>query len=541
MGISWRWSLVAQVIAVLGVFPLGMLITQAHWSDGQVFQQLADTVLPHYIGQSILLVLLVCFVTAVLGIPAAWLVSRFEFFGRRYFQWALLLPLAMPAYISAYVYTDLLDYAGPIQRLLRHTFQWQSVNDYYFPSIRSLGGAALVLALVLFPYVYLLARSAFMMPAANLSKAAQLMGLNPWQRFHRVHLQIARPAIIAGLMLVAMETAADFATVSYFSVQTLTVAVYDAWLGYGSLTAAAKLSVIILLMIFMLVMVEQYARRRQRFYQNQSSIDTASPIVLTKKAAWMACGFCFSLLFFGFLLPVGILLSYVWQYFSESWQVELWLYSLNSFMLALLVSVSCVLLALCLLFVRRMSHRRHDGTPSKIMSVGYAVPGTVLAVAVLLPLTQADFVINDLAEFLGFQPVGLILSGSLFALVFALSIRLVTISLGSIQANYQKISPSMDKAAILLGCKGIECFKQVHLPLLRTGIIVGTILVFIEAMKELPAVMLLRPIGYENLATYVYQFVSDEQLELAALPALIIVLIGLIPVVVLNTSLSQRK
>ncbi|MDR6962381.1 ABC transporter permease [Shewanella putrefaciens] len=541
LGLARSWSLAGYAVAALLVLPLFALIFQAFQPDEAVFDHLMATVLPTYIINSLLLIFWVSVGALLLALPCAWLVARCEFIGRRYLQWALLLPLAMPAYIVAYVYTDLLDYAGPVQRGLRLLFDWRSSQEYFFPDIRSLGGAACMLSLVLFPYIYLLARTAFMEQSLSLAHASRIMGCSSWQSFWRLSLPMARPAIAVGVALVAMETAADFATVSYFAVPTLTTAVYDTWLGYGNLTAAAKLSAIILLVIFMLIGVERFARRKQQLFQKQSRIQTTDLYRLTTKQTVYALIFCGTVLLLSFLLPFGILVSYAIGYFEKSWDSSFWQLSLNSLSLALVTSILCCLIALFLMFVRRISPRRSDTLPSRLASTGYALPGTVLAIGVLVPLTLLDFGINDLAEYIGVKGPGLLLTGSVVALIFAFCVRFIAIAIGSIESSYKRISPSLDMVSLTMGQSPIRLLSRVHLPLLSKGIFAAALLVFIESMKELPAALLLRPIGFENLATHVFQFVSDEKLEHGALAAIVIVIVGLVPLIYLNRSLEQHS
>ena len=541
LGLARSWSLAGYAVATILVLPLVALILQALQPDEAVFGHLMATVLPTYIINSLLLIFWVSLGALLLALPCAWLMARCEFVGRRYLQWALLLPLAMPGYIVAYVYTDLLDYAGRVQRSLRTIFSWSSPQDYFFPDIRTLGGAACMLSLVLFPYIYLLARTAFMEQSLSLAHASRIMGCSPWQSFWRLSLPMARPALAVGVALVAMETAADFATVNYFAVPTLTTAVYDIWLGYGNLTAAAKLSAIILLVVFSLIGFERFARRKQQLFQKQSRIQASDLYRLSAVQTAVALSFCATLLLLAFLLPFGILLSYAIGYFEQSWDESFWQLSLNSLSLALITSLICCLIALLLMFVRRISPRPSDALPSRLASTGYALPGTVLAIGVLVPLTMLDFAINDLADLLGLDGPGLILTGSVVALIFAFCVRFVAIAIGSVESSYKRISPSLDMVSLTMGQGPRQLLQKVHLPLLGKGLFAGALLVFIESMKELPAALLLRPIGFENLATYVFQFVSDEKLEHGALAAIVIVLVGLVPLIYLNRSLEQHS
>lgn len=541
LGLARSWSLAGYAMGALFVLPLFALIFQALQSDEAVFGHLMATVLPTYIINSLLLIFWVSVGALLLALPCAWLVARCEFWGRRYLQWALLLPLAMPGYIVAYVYTDLLDYAGPVQRGLRSLFGWNSPQDYFFPDIRTLGGAACMLSLVLFPYIYLLARTAFAEQSLSLAHASRIMGCSPWQSFWRLSLPMARPAIAVGIALVAMETAADFATVSYFAVPTLTTAVYDTWLGYGNLTAAAKLSAIILLVVFSLIGFERFARRKQQLFQKQSRIRVSDLYRLSTGQTLLALSFCGLLLLLAFALPFGILLAYAIGYFEQSWDPRFWLLSFNSLSLALITSLICCLVALLLMFIRRISPRGSDALPSRLASTGYALPGTVLAIGVLVPLTMLDFAINDLADLFGVKGPGLLFTGSVMALIFAFCVRFVAIAIGSVESSYKRISPSLDMVSLTMGQTPRQLLRRVHLPLLAKGLFAGALLVFIESMKELPAALLLRPVGFENLATYVFQFVSDEKLEHGALAAIVIVLVGLVPLLYLNRSLEHHS
>lgn len=539
VGLPKRWSFLGFFIAFLLLTPLLALLVTAALPDGEVFSHLLETVLPTYVANTALLMLGVSLLSVLFAVPAAWLVARCELPARQFFQWSLLLPLAMPGYVVAYVYTDLLDYPGPVQRFVRGLLDATGPSDYYFPEIRSLGGATVMLALVLFPYVFLLARTAFMEQSLSLLQASRIMGASEKASFWRLALPMARPAIAAGVALVAMETAADFATVSYFAVPTLTTAVYDTWLGYGSLASASKLSMIILVAVFLLIYLERFARRRQQLFQRQA-LTGQIPRLNIGPRRWLGAAYCGALLFASFLLPLGILIGYAIDYFDVSWQSAFWQYSWNSFSLSALTALLCVVLALALLFVGRISPRPQDGWPARLGATGYALPGTVLAIGVLGPLTWLDFGINDLCTWLGLDGPGLLFTGSSAALVFAFCVRFAAIAIGGIENSWRRLSPSLDMAALSMGKGPVALFFKVHLPLLRTGILASLLLVFIEAMKELPAALLLRPIGFENLATHVFEFVSDERLEQGALAAVVIVLVGLIPLIFLNRSLEKE-
>ncbi|GAB5992795.1 iron ABC transporter permease [Aeromonas enteropelogenes] len=535
---NFGWITGSWATALLLALPVLALVFSAFSADGDLFRHLADTVLPAYLGNTLGLVIGVVLLSLLFGVPTAWLVAMCQVPGRRALQWALMLPMAMPSYIVAYVYTDLLDYSGPLQAGLRTLFDWQSPADYWFPAIRSLGGAAWVLALVLFPYVYLLTRASFLEQSVSLIHSSRLLGCTPWQSFRRLSLPLARPAIMVAVSLVAMETLADFATVHFFAINTLTTAVYDTWLGYGSLATAAKLSCLMLLAVVLLIAMERRSRQRQQVFQKSMGHEQPLRYPLKGMRRWLAAIWCWGLVLAGFGLPFVILLDYGVRYFELSWTPEFVRFAGNSLLISALTALLAMGIALLLGFFRRLDGGVKSLLPLRIAAMGYAMPGTVLAIGVLVPLTALDFGINDLAEWLGRQGPGLLLTGTLTAIVFGYLVRFVAIAIGSVESSMGKISPSLDMAARSLGQGDGGMLRRVHLPLVRRGLFAGAMLVFIESMKELPAALLLRPFNFDTLATHVYQFVSDEMLERGALGAIVIVLVGLLPLIWVNRSLD---
>ncbi len=534
------WIVSSWATALLLGLPVLALIFSAFSADGDLFRHLADTVLFDYLANTLGLVVGVVLLSLLFGVPTAWLVAMCQVPGRRALQWALMLPMAMPSYIVAYVYTDLLDYSGPLQAGLRTLFEWSRPADYWFPAIRSLGGAAWVLALVLFPYVYLLARASFLEQSVSLIHSSRLLGCNPWQSFRRLSLPLARPAIMVAVSLVAMETLADFATVHFFAINTLTTAVYDTWLGYGSLATAAKLSCMMLLAVVLLIALERRSRQRQQVFQKSMGHEQPLRYPLKGVSRWLAGLWCWGLVLAGFGLPFVILLDYGVRYFELSWTPEFVRFAGNSLLISALTALLAMAIALLLGFFRRLDGGVKSLLPLRIAAMGYAMPGTVLAIGVLVPLTALDFGINDLAEWLGGQGPGLLLTGTLTAIVFGYLVRFVAIAIGSVESSMGKISPSLDMAARSLGQGDGGMLRRVHLPLVRRGLFAGAMLVFIESMKELPAALLLRPFNFDTLATHVYQFVSDEMLERGALGAIVIVLVGLLPLIWVNRSLDSQ-
>jgi iron(III) transport system permease protein len=537
---KFGWIASGWACALLLVLPVLALLFSALSADGDLFAHLADTVLSTYLVNTLLLVLGVVSLSLLFGVPTAWLVAMCQVPGRRALQWALMLPMAMPSYIVAYVYTDLFDYSGPVQAGLRTLFDWQGPGDYWFPAIRSLGGAAWVLALVLFPYVYLLARASFLEQSVSLIHSSRLLGSSPWQSFRRISLPLARPAIMVAVSLVAMETLADFATVHFFAINTLTTAVYDTWLGYGSLATAAKLSCLMLLAVVLLIAFERRSRSRQQVFQKSMGHEPPLRYPLKGGLRWLAGLWCWGLVLAGFALPFAILLDYGVRYFALSWTPEFVRFAGNSLLISALTALLAMGVALLLGFFRRLDGGIKSLIPLRLAALGYAMPGTVLAIGVLVPLTTLDFGINDLAEWLGLQGPGLLLTGTLTAIVFGYLVRFVAIAIGSVESSLGKVSPSLDMAARSLGQGAGGMLRRVHLPLVRRGLFAGAMLVFIESMKELPAALLLRPFNFETLATHVYQFVSDEMLERGALGAIVIVLVGLLPLIWVNRSLDSQ-
>lgn len=535
------WKTGSGGLALLLVFPILAIfyLSVGDRTDGeQLFTHLYGTVLPVYTYNTVVLVTGVILLTLIFGVPSAWLMAMCRLPGERVLQWALVLPLAMPGYIVGYIYTDWLDFAGPVQLFLRDVTGW-SAGEYWFPDIRTLSGAIFILALVFYPYVYLMARAAFMEQSVTLLQSARLLKCSPWQSFRRVSLPLARPSVAVGVSLVAMEALGDFGTVSYFAVNTLTTAVYDTWLGYSNLNAAAKISAIMLLVVVMLLSSERYSRRKQKLFQTSFSSHEDIRYVLSGWKKWLAICWCWGLVLVAFALPLAQLLIYTFHYFEQSWTDAFKTYALNSLKVSLIAAIVAIMVALVVNFTHRLEKTAFSQLLVRLSSLGYAVPGTVLAIGVMAPVLTMDHWINDIARFMDWGRPGLVLSGSMFAIIFAMVVRFSAVAIGSVESGLSKVSPSMDMAARTMGCSASQMLRRVHLPLVRRSLLVGGLLVFIESMKELNAALLLRPFNFETLATYVYNFASDEHLELAALPAVLLVLVGLIPLILVNRSLEQ--
>jgi len=532
---SKTWKLSSYLIALVLIVPVLVMLVGGVSASTQLFAHLWQTVLPSYIENTLLLAFWVVLLALFFGVFSAAIITQTNIVFKQQLRWLLLLPLAMPAYLVAYLYTDLFDYAGPVQRTLRATFGWQSPTDYWFFDIRTLPGAALMLALVLFPYIYMLTRGAFEQQDQNLIRASRLLGLTAKQSFFKVALPLARPAIAVSASLVLMETLADFATVQYFSVNTLTTAIYDTWLGYGDLGAANALASILMLLILFVVLAEQRSRAGLRHQSARPNL-TRELIQLSFGQQLIASIFCWALVILGFLLPITLLIIMAVQYSDVAQLSVLFSTGLNSLKVSVFAATIAVVIALSLGLYQRLHKDKYRKIPQLISGFGYAVPGTVLAMAMLSTLGPLDHWINGLAEFLGFSAPGLILSGSLFAIVFALVVRFSAIANGTIASGIKQIPQSLDYAPATLGVNLIGSLTKVHLPILSPAILVAWLLVFVEAMKELPAVLLLRPFNFETLSSQIYQLISDEMLEQGALGAILIVLFGLLPIVLLNKS-----
>ncbi|MBU2896353.1 ABC transporter permease [Vibrio hepatarius] len=534
----YLWKTSSGMLALLLVLPILAIFMTAIGETDELFSHLMSTVMPTYTLNTVVLAAGTMFLSAILGIPSAWIMAMCRIPSESILQWALVLPLAMPSYIVGYIFTDWLDFAGPVQIFLRNTMGW-GIGDYWFPDIRTLPGATFVLALVLYPYVYLLCRASFMEQNVSLLQSARLLKCSPWESFRRISLPLARPSIAVGLSLVAMETIGDFGTVSYFAVNTLTTAVYDTWLGYSSLTAAAKISAIMLVFVILLLSTERYSRRKQKLFQNQfnSSEDFRYQLQGWKK--WLALTWCWGLVAIAFFLPLLQLIIYANQYFHQSWTPEFREYAFNSLYVSFSAALIGVSVAVVVNFYHRLVNNGKSLAVMRLSSMGYAVPGTVLAIGVMVPVLFMDHIVNDTAKIMNLGQPGLIFSGSMFALIFALTVRFSAVAIGSIESSLNRVPPSLDMASRTMGCNSNQMLWRVHFPLIRRGALIAGLLVFIESMKELNAALLLRPFNFETLATYVYNFASDEQLELAALPAVLLVLVGLIPLVLVNRSLEH--
>ena len=536
------WSITAFLVAAIVCLPLLCVVWLAFFPEENIWPHLYNTVLSDYVINTIVLLIGVALGTLVIGVSCAWLVTHHEFPGRAFFNWALLLPFAVPAYVIAYVYTDLLEFAGPVQSLLRDLFGWKLASEYYFPAIRTLPGAILMMILVLYPYVYLLARAAFLEQSASIAEAARSLGVSPTARICKVALPMARPAIVVGLSLVMMETLNDYGTVDYFAVRTLTAGLYDVWLGMNNLGGGAQIATLLLIFVMVLIGLEKSSRRNQQNFQPSASrFRPSGRTALKKSHAIAATLFCLLPVLLGFVIPAWILGGYTITYFDESWNRDFRQSALHSIGLSSIAAVAAVCIGILLSYSKRLHPTRNMKFSVGLASLGYAVPGAVLAIGIMIPFAAFDNTVDAIAtRFFGIS-TGLLLSGTVFALVFAYTVRFLAMAYGSINTSMKKISPHMDDAARSLGHSPSTILRKVHLPLIRSGILTAALVVFVDCMKELPATLVLRPFNFDTLATQIYQFASDELIGQSALYALLIVLVGLVPVILLSVRIDHSR
>ncbi|MFE8034580.1 ABC transporter permease [Thiohalocapsa marina] len=527
-------------IALLLSLPVLVVVGFVFVPAGDVWRHLADTVLPDYVTNSLLLMLGVAGGTLVGGVGTAWLVSMCRFPGRGLFEWALLLPMAMPAYIIAYTYTGMLDYAGPLQTTLRDLTGW-GYGDYWFPEIRSLPGAAVMLSLVLYPYVYLLSRAAFLSQSLCVLDVSRTLGNGPWRTFFAVALPLARPAIVAGLSLALMETLADYGTVQYFGVSTFTTGIFRTWFGLGNAAAAAQLSALLLGFVFALILLERWSRRDARYHHTSQRESSIRRLSLTGWRAALAFGFCLLPLLFGFLLPATQLGWWSLTVARTSFDAAFLTLALNSLALAAGAALVALLLALVLGYGRRLSPSRRVGAAVRIAGMGYAVPGTVIAVGVLIPFAWIDNSVDTWMRASFGLSTGLLLSGTLVALVFAYLVRFLAVSLQTVESGLGKIRPSMDEAGRSMGLSPGQVLRRIHVPMLRGSLLTALLLVFVDVLKELPATLILRPFNFNTLAVRAYELAADERLADSGPAALSIVAAGLLPVILLSRSITRSR
>lgn len=531
----------AGLIAVAIALPILAIVFLSLRPQENIWPHLLNTVLPGYIWQTLELMVGVGFLTFVIGTATAWVVTMYEFPLRRILQWGCFMPLAMPSYIVSYTYVDFLNYAGPVQTWLRGTAGWATPGDYYFPEIRSMAGAIFVLSMVLYPYVFMTARASFLRQPVSQLEVARTLGKTTWGAFFAVALPQARPAIVVGITLALMECLNDIAAVGFFGVRTLTLGIYTTWLGQGNIGGAAQLAGVLFIFVLGLSWVERHARSQQPSSRQTPQQAASRRPSLT---GWRGIGallICLAPVFFGFILPGLILLKFAFEQFSNSFSTPYFIAAWHSLVLSGLAGIVVVGLGLILAYAYRARRTLGIRLVIRLASIGYAIPGTVLGIGVLIPFAAFD---NGLDAFLRASfgiSTGLLLSGTVIAVVFAYSVRFLAISFGSLESGLEKVTPNLTAAARTLGRTPFKTMIEVDLPILRPALVTAALLVFVDCMKELPATLILRPFDFDTLATLVFTLTSLDQLEQSAAPALTIVAAGLIPIILLARNLRDPE
>ena len=535
------WTVAAAAIGLLVAVPLGSVLLTALGPTDDIWEHLVSTVLSTYVANTLWLMLGVGAGTIVIGTSTAWLVTMYRFPGRRVLSWALLLPLAVPSYVLAFVVTDQLEYAGNVQSALRGVFGWTSPRDYWFPEIRSLGGATVVLSLVLYPYVYLLARAAFIEQSFGLFEASRTLGRTPLASFFTVAAPLARPSIAVGVALALMETLNEFGTIDFFAVPTLTAGIFDVWLNMDSTTGAAQLASILVAFTLVLVAIERSSRRARRYHETTTRVQALPEYPLSMVRGAAALVWCAAPVALGFVLPAWVLGGYAVTFYAETLEADYFDYVRNSMMLAVWAAVAAAIAGIVLAYGVRLSPRRAMRGLAEFAAIGYAVPGAVLAVGIMVPLGYFDNTIDAASRALFGVPLGLLLSGSAVALVIGYVVRFLALGYRTVDSGLCRITPSIEGAARTLGASPARSLVRVHLPIIRPSVVTAALLVFVDTMKELPLTLILRPFNFDTLATFVYQYASDELLEECALGALTIVAAGVIPVILMSRTITRSR
>ncbi|MFN3926885.1 MAG: ABC transporter permease [Pseudanabaenaceae cyanobacterium] len=536
-------------IVLLVALPVLVVLLGGVFTDtGATWAHLMETVLKSYVLNTLWLALGVTVGVVIIGTATGWLVAMCDFWGRSWFSWLLLLPLAAPAYLLAYIYTDFLEYFGLFQRFLRWLFGWQSASDYWFPQVRNLGGAIVMLVLALYPYVYLLARVAFSQQSAVIIEASRNLGCNPWRSFVQVALPLARPAIVAGTALAVMETLNDIGTVEFFGVSTLSTGIYRTWFSLGDKPAAMQLAALLTLFALLVILIEQWSRGRMRFYQHLGKSPQRYKLGWGRGAiAFLVCGIPTVL---GFFLPLGLMIYMCINVFMAggstldadllelpqvvTWDQDLIELGKNSLLLAIWAALVGGLLSLLLAYWQRTFHNRFTELAVRLSVMGYGIPGAVIAVGIMIPLGYIDQRLNEWLD------TGLIFSGTIFALIYAYNIRFLAVAFNSVESSLAKVRPNLDEASRSLGEGIMGTLWRIHTPLVSGGVVAGMIFLFVDTLKELSATVVIRPFNFETLAVRVYTFAADERLYEAALPALAILVAGILPIFWLSRQISQQ-
>lgn len=526
---STGWRLVPFLVAALVLIPVGTIIASLFAPAGDVWQHLVETTLVGLLANTFWLALGVASGAAVLGVSLAWFTAVCEFPGRKFFSWALLLPLAIPAYVTAFVVIGVFDYIGPVQTTLR---TWLGPDLDWFPNVRSRGGVIIVMILAFYPYVYLLARNAFLTQGKRSLEAAQSLGRNRTQGFFTLALPMARPWIAGGVMLALMETLADFGTVAVFNYDTFTTAIYKAWFGLFSLSAASQLASLLIVIVFAIIVIEQRFRSRMRYAETRQSA-RVDRIPLAGWCAWLLTGFASGILFLAFLLPVTQLTIWAAGVFDSDFDQRYLEFLWHSLLLSAIAALLTCTVALLMVYATRRHPDLITRAAVRISTIGYALPGAVLAVGIFIPIAWLDSQMNKVATRLFDIDTGILIQGTLATMLIAYMTRFLAVGHNPIDSAMHRITGSIDEAAMGLGLSGWAALRRVHLPILKGGIFTAATLVFVDVMKEMPITLMTRPFGWDTLAVRIFELTSEGEWEQAALPSVVLVLAGLFPIIFL--------
>ncbi|TVR63812.1 MAG: iron ABC transporter permease [Gemmatimonadales bacterium] len=534
------WTLVTFAIVALVLLPLASVLLGIFGESSDTWRHLASTVLADYLGNSAILALGVGVLTLVIGVGTAWLVATCEFPGRRFLETGLILPLAMPTYIMAYTYAEVLSHSGPVQGVLQ-IFLDPVTTASIRTGLMSLPGAVFILSLVLYPYVYLITRASFLKQSGGILETSRILGKSGWASFRQVALPMARPAVVAGVTLVLMEVLNEYGAVKYFGVSTFTTGIFRAWFSLGDTPSAIRLSACLLAFVFLLILAERAQRGRARFDHGSSRFRPVAPFRLRGARAWLATGACTVPVVLGFVVPVGQLLVWTAEVVPEALDRRfLWL-ALNSFGLALVSALIAVAAALIIVYSVRLSPTPLLRLASRASSLGYSIPGAVIAVGVLVPFIWVDRRLLELLAPITGSGVGLLLTGTVAALVFAYVVRFLAVALNPVDSGFERICGNLDETSRSLGSPPLRTLRRVNVPLLKGTLLSAGLLVFVDVLKELPLTLILRPFDFDTLATRAFQLAMDEQVAESALPALLIVMVGLLPVVLINRLIGRER
>ncbi len=524
------WGLIPVSIALLVIIPLAVVLFSLFTPSDDAWRHIVDTLLGRLLLNTFWLSLGVLSGTALLGVSLAWFCATCDFPFRKFFDWALMLPMAIPSYVTAFVVIGLLDFSGPVQSNLRRLFG----EDLRFPEIRSTGGVVIVMILALYPYVYLLARNAFLSQGRRAMEAAQSLGLSRWRGFFRVALPMGRPWIFGGLMLVLMETLADFGTVSIFNYDTFATAIYKAWFGFFSLSAASQLASLLILIVFVLLWMEQRLTARTRYTQIEKSGARGDRIVLRPLSGCLVCAYASMVFLAAFGVPVTQLSVWTLNVFQNDFSPRYFSFLFHSLFLGGFGAILTVATALLLVYALRLQGNPLNRIMVRIATLGYALPGTGLAVGLFIPLAWLDNKLIALGKTWFGRDPGLILNGTLIAMLLAYLVRFLAVAHHPVQSAMKRITPSIDETSRSLRISGFSMLRKVHLPVLRSGLFTAATLVFVDIMKEMPITLMTRPFGWDTLAIRIYEMTSEGEWERAALPAMALVLTGLFPIILLT-------